>query len=155
MTETRTPYQDTAVSVERSKEAIRRSLRAAGSLGVQFDEEWGDEPKYRVRFIWPLEVDVGDGEVRIEHQVVRLEVRPLPPVRGVRSGWKVDVEQRERQAWRGLAHYLDSTIKAAEFGLIRFEDIFLSFIESANGQTVGEVLIPRLAGGRLELEAPR
>lgn len=156
-TATRTPYQDTAVSVERSKEAIRRSLRAAGSLGVQFDEEWGADAKCRVRFIWPIEValDDGQGTVRIEQQVVRLEVKPLPPVRGARGSWKVDEAQRERQAWRGLAHYLDSTIKAAEFGLIRFEDIFLSFIESSSGQTIGEVLIPRLTAGRLELEAAR
>jgi len=148
----RTPYQDTAVTVERSKEAIRRSLRAAGALGVQFDEEWGDDPKCRVRFIWPIEVDDG---ARIEQHIVRLEVRPLPPVRGVRGGWTVDEAQRERQAWRGLAHYLDSTIKAAEFGLIRFEDIFLSFIESNTGATVGEMLIPRLTSGVLQIEAAR
>ena len=149
---TRTPYQDTAVSVERSKETIRRSLRSAGALGVQFDEEWTDPPLCRVRFIWPLEVADGAG-LRVVQQVVRLEVTPLPPQRGARGGWIVDVSQRERQAWRGLAHYLESTLKAAEFGLIRFEDIFLSFIETSGGMRVGDALIPRLTSGLLELEA--
>lgn len=148
MTTTRTPYQETSVSVERSKEAIRRSLRSAGALGVQFDEEWGDDPKCRVRFIWPLVT--ADGS-RVEQQLVRLEVRPLRPVQGLRGGYRIDSEQRERQAWRGIAHYLDATLKAAEFGLIRFEDVFLSFIETASGATVGEMLIPRLTSGRLEL----
>jgi hypothetical protein len=143
----RTPYEDTAVSVERSKETIRRLLKATGALGVQFDEEWSEPPRYRIRFIWPIE--------GLNH-VIRLEVSPLPPEplsRG--SGWRISPEQRERQAWRGLAHYLDGTIKAAEFGLIRFEDIFLSFIETTSGTTVGEALIPRLTAGPLQLEAGR
>ena len=60
-------------------------------------------------------------------------------------------KQRERQAWRGLAHYLEGTLKAATFGLIRFEDIFLSFVEMADGRTIGEAIIPRLAVERLAL----
>jgi hypothetical protein len=65
----RTPFEDTGVSVERSKDQIRRFLKDAGALGVQFDEEWGDEPICRVRFVWPL----GDDAQR---QIVRLEVSP-------------------------------------------------------------------------------
>jgi hypothetical protein len=141
---TRTPFEDTSVSVERSKDQIRRFLKEAGALGVQFDEEWGDDPKYRVRFVWPM----GDSKIQ---QVVRLEVKPLAPKRGARGGWMVSEEQRERQAWRGLAHYLEGTIKAAQFGLIRFEDIFLSFMESQSGMTVGEVVIPQLERGQLAL----
>jgi hypothetical protein len=140
----RTPFEDTSVSVERSKDQIRKFLKQAGALGVQFDEEWGDNPRMRVRFVWPLE----GGEVQ---QVVRLDVKPLPAEKGTRGGWRVSEEQRERQAWRGLAHYLEGTIKAAVFGLIKFEDIFLSFIEAEGGLTVGEVLIPRLEAGRLAL----
>jgi hypothetical protein len=155
VTTTRTPYQDTAVSVERSKEAIRKALRSAGALGVQFDEEWGPEPKCRVRFIWPIESldpDPFEGMPTVQQQLVRLEVRPLEPERAARgSGYRITTEQRERQAWRGLAHYLDATLKAAEFGLIRFEDIFLSFIETDHGQTIGEIIIPRLAQGPLAL----
>lgn len=136
----RTPYEDTSVSVVRSQEQIRRLLRTAGAMGVQFEEEWSDPPRCRVRFIWPA----GD----VQH-VIRLEVTPLPADR------RISRDQRDRQAWRGLAHYLEGTIKAAEFGLIRFEDIFLSFIETAGGVTVGEALVPRLTAGLLEIEAAR
>lgn len=140
-TAARTPFADTTVPVERSQNQIRKLLRDAGALGVQFDEEWGDDPIYRVRFVWPLEE---------QKQTVRLEVKPLPP--SERSP-KISVEQRERQAWRGVAHYLEGTIKAATFGLIRFEDIFLSFMEVGNGdqRRIGDVVIPQIEHGRLAL----
>lgn len=141
----RTPFEDTSVSVARSQEQIRTALRDAGALGVQFEEEWGNHGAptiLRVRFAWPMGA---------HRQVVRLEVTPLEPVPNVRSGWRISPEQRERQAWRGLAWYLDSTLKAATFGLIRFEDIFLSFMEGGDGQTIGEIVLPQLAEGRLLL----
>lgn len=143
---TRTPFEDTSVSVERSKDQIRRLLRDAGALGVQFDEEWGDDPICRVRFVWPLTDE--------QKQTVRLEVSPLPPSEGgYKRGPKISTEQRERQAWRGVAHYLEGTIKAATFGLIRFEDIFLSFMEVGNGDNrrIGDVVIPQMETGRLAL----
>jgi hypothetical protein len=82
-------------------------------------------------------------------QAIRLRVEPLPEDHdGV---WKTS-DQRERQAWRGIAHYLEGTIKAATFVLIRFEDIFLSFMElEPMGRTLGETVIPQIARGRLEL----
>ena len=139
----RTPFEDTSVAVVRSQEQIRKLLRDAGAQGVQFTEEWGDPPTFQVRFTWPLE---GNGR----NQAVRLMCSPLPEQVGrVRK----TADQRERQAWRGLAHYLEGTIKAATFGLIRFEDIFLSFMElEPMGRTLGEVVIPQIAEGRLALE---
>jgi hypothetical protein len=143
------PYASTEVPVGRSQDQIRALLQRAGALGVQFEEEWGEKPRCRVRFVWPS----GDEKV-----IVRLEVSPLPPgpdpaKRAQRKRVHVDYAQRQRQAWRGLAWYLDSTLKAATFGLIRFEDVFLSFIEDpASGRTVGEVVIPQILAGQLELE---
>jgi hypothetical protein len=140
MTRTRTPYEDTSVPVARSQEAIRKALRAAGAVGVQFDEEWStDDPTVcRVRFAWELE----SGQVT----TVRLDARTLPADR------RISVEQRERQAWRGLAWYLESNLKAATFGLVSFEQIFLAHFEAmGDGTTVGEVLIPRLEAGTLAL----
>lgn len=127
----RTPFEDTTVPVQRSQDAIRQALRTAGALGVEFQEEWGDPPVCRVRFLWPIE----GGTSR-----VRIEVNPLPIARGA------SLEQRERQAWRGLVHYLEANLKAAQFGLLRFEDIFLSFVELSPIDTrrVGDVLVPRL-----------
>jgi len=143
------PYESTEVSVERSQTQIRHALRDAGAAGIQFEEEWGDEPTFRVRFGWPTE----GGQAL---KVVRLEVSPLPPLEpGYRNGRysqrKISREQRERQAWRGLAWYLDSNLKAATFGLIPFEAIFLAHFEDRGGRTIGEALIPELQQGRLAL----
>ena len=143
---TRTPYEDTAVPVGRSQEQIRRLLRDAGAEGVQFSEEWTTPPTFHIRFLWRLD-GAGQDSASVV-QGIRLRVSPLAEDAG--GVWK-STEQRERQAWRGLAHYLEGTLKAATFGLIRFEDIFLSFVEMADGRTIGEAIIPRLAVERLAL----
>lgn len=127
------------MSVARSQDQIRKALRDAGADGVLFAEEW-NPPKLIVRFIWPMQ----GGDVK---QAVRLEVTPLPPRGKARDAQA----QRERQAWRGIAHYLDGTLKAAAFGLIRFEDVFLSFMELPDNRTLGERVIPLLQEGRLAL----
>ncbi len=136
----RTPYEDTGVSVSRSQEQIRRMLRDAGAAGVQFSEEWSDPPAFYVRFLWRIGA--------AEH-AVKLKVSPLPQEH--KRVFK-SLDQRERQAWRGIAHYLEGTLKAAQFGLLSFEDIFLSFIEAEPmGRTIGQVLIPQLHSGLPEL----
>lgn len=141
------PFERTDIAVAQSQEQIRKTLRNAGALGVLFESTWGDQPQCIVRFVWPLQAN---GH-RVE-QAIRLEVSPLPPGRGQRG--QITADQRERQAWRGLAWYLDSPIKAAVFGLIRFEDIFLSFMELPDRSTLGERVLGRIAEtGRLELTA--
>jgi len=145
MSTARTPYQDTSVPVERSKEQIRQALKDAGARGVQFDEMWEPETLYVVRFLWAMGEGF-DATVR-----VRLEVKPLPPVENTRSGWSISPEQRERQAWRALAWYMKTMLEAASFGLMRFEDVFLSFVEGEDGRTIGEAVIPMLESGRLAL----
>lgn len=148
----RTPYQDTTVPVERSKEQIRQALKEAGARGVQYEEQWAADgahdaegQRFIVRFLWAVGEHF-DATVR-----VRLEVKPLTPERGARGGWRVSPEQRERQAWRALAWYLKTMLEAASFGLMRFEDVFLSFVEGEDGRTVGEHIIPMLESGRLAL----
>jgi hypothetical protein len=145
----RTPYQDTSVPVARSQEQIRRLLKEAGAEGVQFTEEWTTPPAFYVRFLWRMAPPDSDAPGVV--QAVKIKVSPLGEEHG--GVWK-DNAQRERQAWRGMAHYLEGTIKAATFGLIRFEDIFLSFMElEPMGRTLGEAVIPQLEHGRLALPA--
>lgn len=147
MTRERTPFEDTSVSVSRSQEQIRKLLRDAGAGGVQFSEEWDTPPAFYVRFVWRMTPP--DPDAQPVMQAVRLRVNPLPEKH---KGIVKTADQRERQAWRGIAHYLEGTIKAATFGLIRFEDIFLSFMEiEPMGRTLGETLIPQIEQGRLAL----
>ena len=152
----KSPYEDTSVPVSRSQGAIEKLLSEAGALGVRFNQgrfqRFGVDPDALepcvVEFIWP----VTNGQ-----QIVRIQVTPLEPTKPGWSSrstkqWLVSPEQRERQAWRGLYWYLEGTIKAAQFGLIRFEDIFLSFIvagDAPDAPTVGELMVEHLqAGGR-------
>ena len=132
----------------RSQEQIRKLLQGNGALGVSFESTWGpDEPHCIVRFVWPLKLREG----HTTNQGIRLEVTPLPPDRSINDA------QRERQAWRGLAWYLDGTIKAAAFGLIRFEDIFLSFMEIGRGEaTLGKVVMDQIEEqGHLQIDQGR
>lgn len=85
--------------------------------------------------------------------MIRLEVTPLPLEGRSQAAREKSVQQRERQAWRGLAHYLEGTLKAATFGLVRFEDVFLSFMELPDQRRLGDVVIPQLEQGRLALPA--
>lgn len=139
MSTVRSPYEDTSVSVERSKTEISKALREGGASAVQFEEVWGDESSLTVRFVW-------------HEMTCRFKATPLPPIKNTRSGWRISPEQRERQAWRGMAWYITSMVKAASFGLFTFEDIFMSFFESPDGRTIGEALRPQLESGRLMLE---
>ncbi len=147
MSAPRTPYQDTSVPVERSKEQVRQMLKSAGARAIMLYEEWEPTTTCHVTFAWPV------GEDFASIQQVRLTVKPLPPEPGARtsSPWKVSPEQRERQAWRALAWYLKTMLEAATFGLLSFEDVFLSFFVGDDGHTIGETFIPMLEQGRLQL----
>lgn len=137
----RSPYEDTSVSVGKSQDEIRSALREAEAEGVQFEEDWS-KGTIVVRFRW-------------KGMICRFEATPLPEEIGPRGGKQRSVEQRERQAWRGMAWYITSMVKAATFGLFEFEDIFMSYFEGQDGKTVGEVFKPQLKAGRLLLDAPK
>lgn len=135
------PYRDTSVSVERSRSEIRGALMEGGAKAVQFEEDFEDLT-LTVRFIW-------------KGMTIRFRAKQLPPIQGPRGGWKVSPEQRERQAWRGMAWYITSMVKAATFGLFEFEDVFMSFFETSEGETIGERMRPMIEQGRLALPKGR
>jgi hypothetical protein len=141
-----TPYQDTSVSVARSKEQISKILRTAGARAMQMEEEWDNDGVVEsclIRFMWMTEA----GHLAR----VRFTAKPLAPEEGRYGGWKVSPEQRERQCWRGLAWYIESLTKAATFGFVHFEEVFLPYFEDDQGRTIGEVLVPQIQQGRLTL----
>lgn len=137
------PYRETSVPVERSKTQIRDALKRAGARGMQLEEGWDAAGKVEtvfVRFLWPT-----DAGAMLR---VRFEAKPLP------ADSKINADQRERQAWRGLAWYIESLTKAATFGLVPFEAVFLAYFEDPNtGKTIGEAMIPGLESGRMALPA--
>ncbi len=45
---------------------------------------------------------------------------------------------------RILAHHLKAALIAVEYGLVKFEDVFLAKFLCNDGQTIGEIITPRL-----------
>jgi hypothetical protein len=154
-------YQGTSVSVERSKEAIRKLLIASDARGVQFSEDF-KSGAIEVRFAKLI----GDNmrTVRVGLAVKKPEKRA--PRRGrwhgghYRAG-TTDAErmaQAERATYRALYYWLKSQFEAVAFGLLSFEDVFLSHFEWMVGghrTTVGALVLPHLQDGSNFLPSPK
>src|SRR5512139_2781648 len=156
-------YSETAVPVERSKEAIRKLLITFGARGVQFSEDFA-EHLINVKFA----KDIG-GHLRTVS--VSLKIPDPPPQKRPRKHgtWrggkyhapKADAdrwEQMERATYRALHWWLKSQFEAVEFGLMSFEDVFLAHFEwviDGRTTTVGAMIMPHLSNGSNFLPAPR
>ncbi len=128
----------TSVPVDRSKGHIETLLMKAGAEGYHtgWQAQSGDDPGWdAIEFMW-----------KGKHIRFRL------PRHGGRTS---KADQRDRQRWRILFLVVKAKIEAVQCGIAVFEEEFLSFIVTANGKTIGEVLLPRLeaAKGPLQLGA--
>lgn len=131
---------DTSVPVDRSKGHIEALLLKAGAEGYHtgWQSAQGDDPGWdAIEFLW-------------KGKQIRFRLPRTKVARGSRND-----EQRNRQRWRVLFLVVKAKIEAVEAGIAVFEEEFLSFIVTASGQTIGEVLLPRLAAtrGPLQLES--
>lgn len=151
-------YETTAVPIERSKEAIRKLLIVAGVRGVQFTEEF-DSGAINIKFA--KEVDGNLRTVSITLQVPEPE-QPKRRRRMRNGQYRANTDLREQSTkatYRALHYWLKSQFEAVEFGLLSYEDVFLSHFEwlLENGQrtTVGKMVLPMLGGGENLLPGPR
>jgi hypothetical protein len=55
-------------------------------------------------------------------------------------------EQACRQRWRALALVVKAKLEAVETGITTFDDEFLAHIVLPGGQTIGQYVLPKLAG---------
>ena len=161
-------YSSTSVPVERSKEAIRKLLIQHSARGVQFTEEFSTptQPgRIHVRFAKDI-----DGNLRTVS--VALEIPKPPEPKRKRSPrrrylgngrWSDPKsssdrdEQMYRATYRALHWWLKSQFEAVEFGLLSFEDVFLSHFEwvvDGKATTVGALIKPRLPSSGNLLPAP-
>lgn len=53
-----------------------------------------------------------------------------------RSNIKATREQAERVAWRILKDWVEAQMALLDIEMVRFEEIFLPYIETKNGQTI-------------------
>lgn len=75
--------------------------------------------------------------VKVEEclKVLKKEKRENP-----RKQIKDTREQAERIAWRILKDWVEAQMALLDIGMVRFEEIFLPYIETQNGQTIYERL---------------
>jgi len=146
-------YKNTSVPIARSQEAIRKLLINFGVRGVRFSEDF-ETRNVNVKFA--KEVNQAMRTVSVSMTIPE----PPPAKRRARQGtWrngrmvysKTAADKQEQMAkatYRALHDWLKAQFVAVEFGLLTFEDVFLSHFEwiLPNGvvSTVGAMVKPRL-----------
>jgi hypothetical protein len=147
----RRAYADTSVPIERTKEAIRSLLRKyEGVRGFQFREDWGTDT-IGFEFGRLEKGKDADGKAVEVPVVVKMMIHVAHEGRKKSQYSGKDWEQRERQVWRALYHYLKSQLEAVEFGLRSFTDAFMADIVMREGRTIGDYVRGALLTGRLAL----
>lgn len=158
-----TAYQTTTVSTSKSQESIRKILQEHNVRGVQFGEDF-ETHSISVRF-----GKVVNGNVRTVSVTMKVPEPPTPKHKR-RSTYrygsrrmvydKTPTERQDqmiRSTYRALHYWLKSQFEAVDFGLLSFEDVFLSHFEWMIGDkmsTVGKLLNPYLSQPQLNAPAP-
>jgi len=135
---TKIPYNDTTVSVERSKEEINKLLKKFGCMGIQWTWLEGVEI---LRFIHKFEFEGVERGITFE-----INIPDMGRYRGHYSDRTF--VKNERQAFRLVVHIIKAKLTAVETGIETFENEFLSKIlyQLPNGRTqkVGEVILNQI-----------
>src|SRR4051812_36109547 len=131
---------DTSVSVEKTKAEIESTLlkyKATGFItGWQGSQamiafEMRDR---RIRFMLPLPSrDDKRFKYTPKQKFLRNESEAL-------KAWEQDC----RSAWRALLLAIKAKLEAIDRGISTFEEEFLAHIVTESGQTIGEMLLPRI-----------
>lgn len=147
---------ETEVPIERSKAQIEGLLIKYGAEGYHtgWQAATTDDPGWdAIEFLWKGK------QIRFRLPRPTASDRAFVDKYGMRlGGTKLQkaMDQKNRQRWRVLYLVVKAKLEAVEAGIAIFEEEFLSFIVTASGKTVGEVLLPRLqANAPLQLESGR
>lgn len=156
-----TAYQNTEVSSYKSQDAIRKILVSHGVKGVQFSENF-ETREVIVKFAKDVNGNLRTVKVSMvipePPKAKRPRKRSYRWVRGRMVYDKLPQEKQEQMAratYRALHYWLKSNFEAVDFGLMTFEDMFLSHFEwMVDGKpvTIGALIEPYLA--RPQLAAP-
>lgn len=122
------PYQGTTVPVSRSQEQIRKLLIESGAQAHQFSEYGAQE---MIEISWA--------------RVVKVNNEPkLQPLR-IKVSYK---GKKIEQVWRALFYHLKAKLEIVKFGIMSFEEEFLSYfvvrLPDGSRGTIAEALVPSL-----------
>lgn len=147
--------EGTSVPVERSKAEIERILTnyGAGQFFTGWDEKRGQAA---------VQFEMNNRRIRFMVGIPKLDDFKLYK-RNTRGGErefertdsqaKVEADRENRRRWRSLVLVVKAKLEAVESGISTFEEEFMAHIVTATGQTIGELVLPKLdkvaSSGRL------
>lgn len=149
-------YKTTTVPIARSQEAIRKLLINFGVRGVQFSEDF-ETRNVNVKFAKEINNTMRTVSVSmtIPEPPPTTRKRSVSYRRGRMVYSKTAADKQEQMAkatYRALHDWLKAQFVAVEFGLLTFEDVFLSHFEwmLPNGtvSTIGALVKPRIESRR-------
>ena len=141
---------DTRVAVSKSQEDIRNLLARFGSTRITFEEDLKSGAQI-FRFEYPV---TEEREVPVQLKIELKGIHEWLEKNG-RASWNHEYieKQSKKVAWRHLYDWVKVNINLVEFGLIPFENMFLSYfsqvLPDGSYRSLGEVILPKLYSGEL------
>ena len=138
-------YENTAVSVGKSQEAIRRLLLDNGASGIAFVSQ--TEPLSE-GFEAMIPIEKKTYRIRIVAKVKRIENKSVSKYyRGRWISAKTDAQVQDsemRRIWRVLYFHLKSVYEATNTGVMEFRELMLPYVVVKDGRTIAQHLLPNL-----------
>lgn len=127
----------TTVEAYKTVSEIEQMLvkHGAKSIMKQFDDEMITSLSFLIN------TGVNDIPIKLPIRVddvlqVLIEQKKMHP----KAGIKATKDQANRVAWRILKDWIEVQMALLDIGMVQFEEIFLSYIETAGGKTIYEKL---------------
>lgn len=143
--------QDTRVPISRSQEEIRDLLARFGAKRVAFEEDF-DKGTQVLRFLYPLE-EGKDIPVQFNIETKGIYDYLKDKHQRAYKGNEYLFKQANRVAWRHILDWVKANLNLVEFGLIPFENMFLSYfshvLPDGSYRSLGEFILPKLHSGEL------
>ena len=136
---TKLPYNDTEVSVDKSKEEINKLLKKFGARGIQWT--WLDNME-KLRFLHEYEHKGVKRDI-----IYEISIPEMGKKRGL--GYDRKLVRNDQQAYRIVLHIIKAKLTAVETGVETFENEFLSKIlyqlPDGSVQNVGDTILNQIS----------
>jgi hypothetical protein len=131
--------------MERSRTEVERTLMRYGATGFAYAWERREQANPNAgKYGQPktLTREVVAIHFKFKERAIQLEV-PMP--HELEAGTKAKADAATRQRWRALVLVIKAKLEAVASGISTLEQEFLANVVMANGQTIGQAILPRLS----------
>ena len=141
---------DTRVPISKSQDEIRELLARFGATRIAFEEDMKSGTQV-LRFEYPLKESLS---VPVQFKIEVKAIHDWLKESGRRT-WDNDFlfKQTKKVAWRHIYDWVRVNVNLIEFGLIPFENMFLSYfshvLPDGSYRSLGEFILPKLYSGEL------